>query len=1180
MVKLPEYQSNHPLTRDPQSSVSPADIANPFEQIARGLSGVGEMLQKRDVYEAANDGRNNGVWRDTNGQLHVDQRSNLSEVGRTYNDAANQRFGVEAQNEIRTRLQQLAIDAKGNPDNFRASYDSFKNEFLGSTPAHLRGAVTTMFDTEGPRVALGVSEEKRKRDLTLTEQSTKDHIQMLMDDAGTLARAGGVNTPAYKQSVAQIRSLYEGLVKNPDFAVSQESVDISLKRMEGQNMSEAMLGQVDKALQAGGITEARKLANSVLTDTSIALDPKERRAYSSLMNSQIDGFIADRKADLKPFQDKAKEIQKRLKQGIDLDNTDVDSTAQALARSGDVGGALELFHARAAAKLTSTFKISDNARQATLAEDAIGTAQGGDTLLAAIKSVESTNDPTQVSPKGAAGIMQVLPSTARDIARELGDKNFPANASDQQIRDYLKKPAIGEAYGTHYLNKMLVKYGGDKEAALIAYNGGPDRADKWLSSGRDDSVLPAETRDYYHKVLDQTKASADFSPEDVSTAKSFLQTRTDKGPEAITGLDDRFAVKVSRLLQAAPPGISEKLGVFSGRRTYARQAELWSEALVKYGSPEEARRHVAPPGHSNHESGFAADLSYNGKSLEHAPPEVVSWLHDNAGKFGLKFPLGNENWHVEDDSTRGGKAVIANQPPPVDADTVKDFRDEIKTDLNDSFPDIQKMFQSGMPMEPGSINLLSRQLAIVDDQDIRQKYADMFAKADAAGQLDGVAPAEREALLSSMKADAQTGATVAQSQMMQWLQDSSKAKDEAIKSDPIGYAIGRKYVERMPPLNIDDPSSWAGTLQQQQRAVNVMQARGEVGAVSALRPEQQQQIASLWQQGDPNKLAGLTNSLASSLNPETLRATLSSGPVKEALKGAVLSTDPVKYTEAMRQLDLLANNGKTSLFDLQTDFGEEAVNRLQDWQGMVRYYTADEMQKWLQQRNDPAWQQRTRPLVSKGEEEARKIDTASIVDKLDTNHILDTVGPIDEQTQRMMQNDFVMLSGMRNASLSDPAKAQEQAIERMHKVWGVTSVYGNTRGRLMPYPPEAFYPEVASSHDWIGTELAGIAAAHNTTVDNISLIADGKTKALIDSKQPPGYLISIVNRDTGMEEMLTNDKGQVIRHFFDPAAAQQGAMNRAVQDRNSPIRQRRQQLLDNKKKLDELGVPGDPFGAQ
>jgi hypothetical protein len=65
-----------------------------------------------------------------------------------------------------------------------------------------------------------------------------------------------------------------------------------------------------------------------------------------------------------------------------------------------------------------------------------------------------------------------------------------------------------------------------------------------------------------------------------------------------------------------------------------------------------------------------------------------------------------------------------------------------------------------------------------------------------------------------------------------------------------------------------------------------------------------------------------------------------------------------------------------------------------------------------------------------------------------------------------------------------------------------------------------------------------------------------------------------------MEEMLTNDKGQVIRHFFDPAAAQQGAMNRAVQDRNSPIRQRRQQLLDNKKKLDELGVPGDPFGAQ
>ncbi|MDR6954889.1 hypothetical protein J2X65_004265 [Ancylobacter sp. 3268] len=142
----------------------------------------------------------------------------------------------------------------------------------------------------------------------------------------------------------------------------------------------------------------------------------------------------------------------------------------------------------------------------------------------------------------------------------------------------------------------------------------------------------------------------------VDQAKTFLRTRLSGGQAAaaVDGMSPDMSVRLTRLIQAAPPGIAEKLGVYSGFRTTERQQQLWNAEVAKRGSEAEARKWVAPPGRSNHNHGDAADLSYNGESLSKAPKEVVDWLHQNAGAHGLKFPLANENWHVEVAETRGG----------------------------------------------------------------------------------------------------------------------------------------------------------------------------------------------------------------------------------------------------------------------------------------------------------------------------------------------------------------------------------------------------------------------------------------------------------------------------------------------------------------------------------------------
>lgn len=132
-----------------------------------------------------------------------------------------------------------------------------------------------------------------------------------------------------------------------------------------------------------------------------------------------------------------------------------------------------------------------------------------------------------------------------------------------------------------------------------------------------------------------------------------------KGIDHVDGLTEDFATNLSAMFQDAPPEIRAGLQVGSGYRSEERQAQLWEDALKKYGSPEAARKWVAPPGNSQHNHGNAVDIWYNGTRLDKAPAEVRDWVHANAGKYGLRFPMGHEPWHIEPNGARnGGGATV------------------------------------------------------------------------------------------------------------------------------------------------------------------------------------------------------------------------------------------------------------------------------------------------------------------------------------------------------------------------------------------------------------------------------------------------------------------------------------------------------------------------------------------
>ena len=111
-------------------------------------------------------------------------------------------------------------------------------------------------------------------------------------------------------------------------------------------------------------------------------------------------------------------------------------------------------------------------------------------LLQAVIATESGFDPQAVSPKGAVGLMQVIPETAERFGvRPLGQ---------QSVSERLTDPRTNIQAGSRYLAWLIKHFDGDVRLAVAAYNAGEGAV---LRAGRRIPNYP-ETINYVRKVTD------------------------------------------------------------------------------------------------------------------------------------------------------------------------------------------------------------------------------------------------------------------------------------------------------------------------------------------------------------------------------------------------------------------------------------------------------------------------------------------------------------------------------------------------------------------------------------------------------------------------------------------------------------------------------------------------------
>lgn len=128
-------------------------------------------------------------------------------------------------------------------------------------------------------------------------------------------------------------------------------------------------------------------------------------------------------------------------------------------------------------------------------------------LVLAIIKQESAFDAKIRSPAGAMGLMQLMPSTARPLAKELGIKKL-------QEKKLVSDPGFNVRLGRLYLDKLISRFNGSYIMAVAAYNAGPSRVRDWVILYGDprlpetdaidwiENIPFNETRNYVQRVME------------------------------------------------------------------------------------------------------------------------------------------------------------------------------------------------------------------------------------------------------------------------------------------------------------------------------------------------------------------------------------------------------------------------------------------------------------------------------------------------------------------------------------------------------------------------------------------------------------------------------------------------------------------------------------------------------
>lgn len=498
------------LASVPEPRFSADAIVRPYTLVAAAVGHLGDELgaaAERVGVQAATEAGQAAVTRDDQGNITFEPRPfAFDKAGEAYNAAGRQSALSQSQSQTRSAVTVAHAEYQNDPVGFQSWFKGYSAQVGKGLDPNLRTVMKTYADELGGQHLANLQANKVKSDAANAQAGLEAQVAERRSSLMALARAPeGVGSEEWTRTYGQLQDLYGTLAGNPLYNYPRDRADRELAHVSSLAVGESVVGEVDRNFDKRGRAEAEKyLRSKVLENADPNLTEQDRTRLFNTGLARLSYLSGEQKAAIAAERQTATTLISDLRvPGSGISDDQVNSQLDRLRKLGDADTALRLEAAKRVAGEGSTTAagagLSDEQRVKLWSGRGAPPATGDDGSRVFIRMLNRENaagDPAAVSPKGAMGLAQVMPDTAREVAASMGRKDVAAMSDDDLRAAFTKDPDLNLRIGRRYFDSMVDRYHGDREAAVIAYNAGPSRADSWLKRGRDDAVLPDETRAY------------------------------------------------------------------------------------------------------------------------------------------------------------------------------------------------------------------------------------------------------------------------------------------------------------------------------------------------------------------------------------------------------------------------------------------------------------------------------------------------------------------------------------------------------------------------------------------------------------------------------------------------------------------------------------------------------------